>query len=493
MKFEDFVKGLGFIKYPFGDRTAEKEDTEKLFIRPSEYQYLEDAFEKKQTIIINGNRGTGKTIIEDELRRKTAEKRLVCYVDNYETVPLEDNILEFYSLILQQITKELLVFLNSNKSIMRKMKKDQRIFVSFLIQKYGDVIADSQLQNQIEDVQLNKVQKIINKFSSLITRIINYGFTAAANFGNSMLNKTFGNYFPNIQTDEIKEIFPEIRFGVENDFRSIEISYSVLNNALKRVQEIVGHKPIVLFDRFDEDSRIENDSEILSGFVKSLLSDNKLLLNENIQLVIAIWTIAFESLTTVFRKSKHFVFDIKWDHKYLLDVLNQRLRCYSNNDSITWEDIIEDKNEIDDILNLANSNPRDLWDLMDKIIRAQYSINPNTTKLSCDAIKRGKEKFIAAFNFYEYYPKRKNSRKNTNDVYSYIKHLLTLDNTDEFTNEELKQRANTGGSTTNYITQMMTMGLVSKTPKKRIGGAVIYKINDPKVVYAIKNHIEIAV
>ena len=69
--------------------------------------------------------------------------------------------------------------------------------------------------------------------------------------------------------------------------------------------------------------------------------------------------------------------------------------------------------------------------------------------------------------------------------------MLFLDNTEEFTNEELRNAATTGGSVTNYITNMQTIGLVEKTDKKRPGGAVIYKIIDPKVIYAIYNNVEI--
>lgn len=98
---------------------------------------------------------------------------------------------------------------------------------------------------------------------------------------------------------------------------------------------------------------------------------------------------------------------------------------------------------------------------------------------------------IPNFSFYEYYPRRKNARKNTNDIYSYIKYLSSLNNTDEFTNDELRSCANTGGSTTNYITGMMNIGLVKKTDLKRAGGSVIYKIIDPKITYAIYHDIEI--
>ena len=50
--------------------------------------------------------------------------------------------------------------------------------------------------------------------------------------------------------------------------------------------------------------------------------------------------------------------------------------------------------------------------------------------------------------------------------------------------------ANTGGSTTNYITGMMNIGAIEKTPNKR-DGSVLYSIKDPKIIYAIENSIDI--
>lgn len=490
LSFEEYINKMGMKEYPFLDRTAEKENTAILFIEPSDYSKLEATFKKGQSMIINGNRGTGKTIIEDDLKRKVDEGALVAHITNFEQVGMNNNLQDYYSLIMQGLTRELLVFLNSNHKTLRKMNHNQKLFVSFLIKKYGDAITDSALKKDMEKIQLSKFKRLINSVSSPLTKVLNYSATTVTNFGNELLNDRFARYLPDIDGSQVIEIFPEIKFKLEDDFREVFITYAMLDNALETIREITGHKPVVLLDRFDEDSRIENDADILVNFIKDLISDNNLLLNDNVQLVIAVWKIAFEQLSSVFRKSKHFVFEIKWNKKYLLSVFDKRLKTYSRNDDIKWEDMFENPGKIDDILDLANSNPRDLWNLMDNIINAQYENDESKEKITDEAIRIGMDNFVMNFGFYEYYPKRKNSQKNTNDVYSYIKHLGALE-TDEFTNGELKDKANTGGSTTNYITQMMNIGLVSKTAEKRPGGAVIYKINDPKVRYAIVNNISI--
>ena len=491
--FKEFYKNLGFDSYPFRDKTAEKEDTKRLFIKPLDYSMLLDAVNSSQSCIINGDRGTGKTIIVKDLNDRSEENGLVCIITNYETVSLERNIFDYYSLILQEITKSLLIYLLKNRKKLRKLTKEERVLISFLIMKYGDAITNSQLKQQIENIQLSSWQRIVNMFSKPITMILNYGATAVTNFGNQFLNQNFGTYFPEINEKQVKNIFPEIQFKTTNDFKSVEISYTLLCKALETIKEIVGRPPIIFMDKFDEDARIDNDAYILANFTKELLCDNKFLLNANVQIVISMWKIAFRQIETLFRRSKHYVYDISWNRQQLEKVLNQRISVFSKAIKNDFHSLFENATEEDynNIFELCNSNPRDLWDIYDRIFHAQFEIDDNSLKISHEAIEKGLHDFVEKFSFYEYYPKNKNARKNANDIYSYIKHLLTLNNTSEFTNDELRTAAATGGSTSNYITGMISIGLVSKTDIKRPGGAVVYRINDPKVRYAIYNKIEI--
>lgn len=491
MEFEGYYKNMGFEKYPFRDRTAEKEDTRRLFIKPERYSTLLDAFDDKQTCIINGNRGTGKTIIIEDLKAKIGDKCVMAYITNFEHIPLSHNILNYYDLILQEITRSVLIYLKKNMNKLKRLPKDDKILISFLIQKYGEAITDSQLKEQIEDIQLSKWKMVWNFLSKPITKIFNYGSTVVTNFGVQLLTKSFGMYLPSINSEEVINIFPEVKFKAVEDFKSVEISYAAFEMITKRIHDIVGGPVIVFFDKFDEDHRIENDADALSEFLKDLLVDNKLLLNENIQLVIAVWEIAFKVLSKNFRRSKHFVFDIRWSKDYLIQVLNHRLQVYSEDRIQSLESMLDkhDSNK-EQILELANGNPRDLWDILDNIIQAQFDIDKNQGRISLQAMNNGMQTFVSGFNFYEYYPKKKNARKNTNDVYSYITFLLYL-HEDEFTNNEFRDAAGVGGSATNYITNMQKIGLIEKTDRKKAGGSIIYKIIDPKIIYAIHNKIEI--
>ncbi|HBF66360.1 MAG TPA: hypothetical protein DDW34_12275 [Clostridium sp.] len=223
--------------------------------------------------------------------------------------------------------------------------------------------------------------------------------------------------------------------------------------------------PIVILDKLDEDTRLENDAELTSNFIKEIVCDNKLLLNKNIQLFISIWEIPFLHLSSIFRRSKHTVFDIHWNKSELEEVLNRRLSVYSDSKINDYTALFSDevsnglKNQI---FTLSNMNPRDLWGIFNSIFSEQYKIDSKSKTLCSPAIKNGLINFVKDFSFYEYYPKKKNARKSSNDVYSYITHLLKLNGTDEFTEFELREAASTGGSTHNYITSMVNIGLVKK-------------------------------
>lgn len=180
-----------------------------------------------------------------------------------------------------------------------------------------------------------------------------------------------------------------------------------------------------------------------------LLCDTNLLLNSNIQLVISVWKIPFSFLNSVFRRSKHSVYDIIWNTEHLETVLNKRIKHYSDGILKDYR-ILFDENisqfDVDMLFELSNSNPRDLWGILDCIYKKQHQLDAHTSKISPQALTNGLQAFVKTFAFYEYYPRKKDARKNTNDIYSYIQHLLKLDNDAEFTNHELLTAANTGGS-----------------------------------------------
>lgn len=492
--FQEFYQAMGIVKYPFREKTAEKENSEKLFIKPLNYSLLEDMYANGETIIINGNRGTGKTMLLKDLRLKDKSDKIGVFLSKYEGISCEENLNDFYSLILKNIVPQLLSVLILDRKNLKKLSQDNKMLLSLLIYKYGDTLSNSQLMDKLGDVQLTPFKKLCNKVSYPVTAVLNYLSTGITNFGNELLTKHFGPYLPDVDSSTFKNIFPEIKFEIENEFKTVEISYDLLSKSLKLTKEVIGKSVIVYMDRLDEDLRLENDADLISKFIKQILCDSNLLLNSDIQLLISVWKIPFDMLTAVFRRSKHNVYDITWSKEQLEKVLNHRLEVYSNlqvKDYHTLFDSSISQANLDKIFELSNSNPRDLWTIFDRIFIKQHEEDSSNKLITLNAFDKSLRDFISKFEYYEYYPKKKMAQRNTNDIYSYIQHLLKLKDNREFTYAELRDAANTGGSTSNYITGMMNIGLVTKTDKKREGGAVIYLINDPKIIYAIEHEIDI--
>lgn len=250
---------------------------------------------------------------------------------------------------------------------------------------------------------------------------------------------------------------------------------------------------VILLDKIDEDSRFSNDADIISRFVTPLLTDNKLLLNPNLQIVISIWSVPYDLLKGNIRTQKFYCPTLIWKDNDLKRAFNRRIKVFSNpNRNLSFDDYFSNDVTNDDkkmIFILSNHNPRDLWHIFDNLFRTQYLINEDANRIIKEAIELGLYEFVGTFNYYEYYPRKRGSRTDSMDVYKYINHLSKLLE-QEFTANQLNTLAGTGSSTNGYITGMQNIGLVKSTESKR-GAGIVYKITDPKVVYAIEKKIKI--
>ncbi|EET59330.1 hypothetical protein BRYFOR_08644 [Marvinbryantia formatexigens DSM 14469] len=213
---------------------------------------------------------------------------------------------------------------------------------------------------------------------------------------------------------------------------------------------------------------MKNNAETVSKFFLPLLTDNKILENSNIQLIISVWKIPFRRILTEVRTQKHFCPLLSWSMEALEKALSQRLLVFSDGKIVDYKSLFDEsvqKESIDEIFELSNGNPRDLWHILNCIFMKQYEIDSNSDKISENSIRKGIVEFVKGFNFYEYYPRNPKAKSNSIDIYSYIKHLQKL-TTIEFTKNQMNIQANTGSSTNNYVVGMENIGLVVNTGKK---------------------------
>ncbi|MEK8129904.1 hypothetical protein WMW72_18535 [Paenibacillus filicis] len=492
--FKDLYTRFKLIEYPFTVYTTENEKDKlvDLFIQPSDYAPIIESFSHGRTMMLIGNRGTGKTaLLFDLLRKENKATTLVCSIDNFSELDTTGDLKEFYKLILKNLTSQIFLRLAEDRKKINKLNSEERLLLSYLLKNYLENVTKRSLRDKIEQIQSPKLVRGLKKGYNYFRFTLNYGTTAAANIISDTITSHFSKLPPLIQEGKIKEFFPELTTEIDEGFLNLDSTYSLIERFIYIIKKMGFTKIIISLDKLDEDPRFENDAEGISEFIKPVVTDNKLLLNQDIQLIVSIWAVPFSMLRDAVRTQKHYCPEITWNKADLVMALNQRLKTYSNNQISDYKEIFDPKVEetmLNEVFILANSNPRDLWHVFNRIFEAQFEIDPDSSYVTLEAIQQGFKHFVLKFNFYEYYPRKLNARANTMDIYSYVAHLQKLPD-EFFTKNQLNEYAKTGGSTNNYVVAMEKMGLVKKHEQK--SGTVVYKISDPKVIFVIKNGLRI--
>jgi hypothetical protein len=371
----------------------------------------------------------------------------------------------------------------------QKLSKNDRVQLSYYLARYTKQATKGILETRLDEIRTGKWARIGALLYKGTRSLLNVGMNGLVHFLGDIIARSIGAH----STDQKwNEYFPEIAPIIKEDFADAEGSFFAFSRLVLLCKKLGYQRVIFIIDKIDEDSRFGNAAEDISEFIEPLLTDNKLLLDKSFQLVISLWVIPLNMIKSSVRTQKLNCPTINWSSGDLKSVLNKRLSVYSDNNVREIESIFDSSIENDNlekILNLSNRNPRDLWHVMNRIMLAQHKINPDSKFIGNLAIQEGLDTYVKEFNFYEYYPRKSNAKKNSMDIYAYINHLLKLDDAN-FTKNKLNEKAGTGSSTNNYVSAMENMGLVETSGS--IGGSTTYKIRDPKVVYAIKNKIDIA-
>ncbi len=544
MNTENNYISLGFKSSPFSHFTSEKElhFIDDSFYKPHHYSTIFDGI-KSSSVIVIGERGSGKTALSIDLRKKLNSKdSLIVNIDDYSELfksfddeiqeitdrksilieqqdklkegigdeEIEDN--EELSAIISQLQEEIekiddakkiyfqneiLIFLRkkiadsfflrafSDSRSFWKLTKSERTKLSRYYHQDVGSSTKRELAKKIDQIQNNVFKRISVKIYNSSCALLNYGINAAI----SILMEPVTRVFPALPAiDNDREHLKKIEATVDSDFIPAEDKYDDLKDLCDLIKTSGYNNIYIFIDKIDEDARFDNDAEKISEFIKPIASNNKILTSEFFNLALFAWSTPFEFIKSSVRTQKITLRKLEWPIDYLKEVLKKRIISHSStNQYIDIFENLTEKNK-DNIFKLSNGNPRDLWHLLSIAFEEQFSIDAKSL-LTDDAVEKAIVKFITDFNYYEYYPKKSKARKNSMDVNAYIKHLQKLKSI-EFTKSHLNKNAQTGSSTTNYVTAMERMGLIKKTHKKS-NGAVIYTVNDAKVSFAIENNITI--
>ena len=121
--FSQFIQDMGFVEYPFSTYTTENEKgkEDNLFVSPSGYAPIIQSFNQEQSLVLIGDRGTGKTaILLDFERNLDKTSTLLCSIDNFESLRLNFNTVDFYKILIRQLSIQLSQKLATEKYRLKK-------------------------------------------------------------------------------------------------------------------------------------------------------------------------------------------------------------------------------------------------------------------------------------------------------------------------------------------------------------------------------------
>lgn len=493
--FNDFLKNLRLDKNPFAFFTTENElkQSVEIFTPVNDYESILSNFSSDNSLIILGDRGAGKTALLKNLESKIDRKKIISVsITDFSDLPLNFDSKDFYQFLITKISVQLFSSLANEKTRINKLDQEEKILLSYLLQNFVPQISKAYLRDQIKTIQIPWYKLTYKKFEKFIRDIFNYSATAANTLVDDFLSKHFSGLPPITENIKIKEYFPELDINFEENFLDQDISYFLIERILKIIEKLQYSKVIVLIDRIDEDQRFENDAELIANYTKLILTDEKLLLTPKLQIIFTSWTTPFNFIKQYVRTQKHSFTVIDWSNRDLENVINNRLKAFSENKVSNYKelftaDVIDD--DINQILKLANSTPRDLWHIFSNLLRIQYDKDSLSNKIEKNSISFALNRFIKNFNYFEYYPKKTNARSNSMDIFSYIDLLLKLDG-NTFNAKQLKEKNQLQHSTAqSYISSMEKMGLISLSNPD--SGSAQYIIRDPKISYAREKGIKI--
>lgn len=492
--FKEFYTGFGLQEFPFNTFTTEHEMeiAKKIFVSQGEYDPIIDTFKSGRNIIILGERGSGKTaILEDFKRHLSDSNQLAAIIHDYSELSKLTNSKEIYRLIISNFLIELLAKIGNKPRLLRKLDKEDKILLSYLLSEFIPPVSQNLLKDKISKIQLSFLKTGLNWIYNKIRSPLNIGGSVVKNITYQYIMKHFSSLPPLENDNQVQEFFPELKLSVDKDFFSQEISFRLLKKVGSIAHKLGFQKSVILLDRLDEDARFENDAEAIASFITPFLTDNNLMSITEFEIVFFVWSTPFRFIEELVRTQKYYCPSLNWSNADLEKLLNRRLEVYSNEKIRNFRNLFDpsiSSEEINEIFHLANSNPRDIIHIFKILFEEQYRNDPSSKLFKVETLRSSLTKFVLEFNYFEYYPRKSNARANSMDIYSYAAHLLKLDH-QEFSKNQLNIQAGTGSSTNNYVVGMERIGLIENIRQER--GNAIYKIKDPKIVFCQKNGLEL--
>ncbi len=484
----ELYRYLGFNRNPFSTYSAEEESDflSDIYINPKFFNSLKSDITNGHSRFILGARGIGKTALLSQLKHKLElENTFAIIIDNFDDVPTTNNSMEFMRLIIENLIKHYSIELSRNPKRLHKLNKIQKEKLSFIINEFFITLSSTEY-NEIKNK--TNIYRRINFWKQFYNKIfnkpINLIISGCMELASDTVRKSLG--LPDVNKDTFyKNYLPE--FIIEPSERSERVlnnkAYKAILSDFAEIIKASGFVNVVIFfDKIDEYTRLNNNISAVAEFLKSVLKDTTILMDNSYSIVFSIWDAIKPELTNGgVRFDKIKPFDITWTNEDIRLIIEKRINYFSNG-KITLNRLIKDSKIVEDVISLSNHSPRYIFRLLSYIYDCQAEIKNDSDTLEVEAIERGENIYCSNFDWYAIYPTRTIGKGN---IITNINRLLKIGKTKIKTTDYISVYRVSTPTAISYIQIALNYNLIRELPETD-GGAKLYKIIDPVINHLIR-------
>lgn len=478
---------MGFEKNPFSKFSAEDERTylKDIYETPRFYQTLLDELVEGNSRYLLGERGVGKSALMFYLMEDLKNRDIYSVlIDEYDGTPVRNNGYDLLLLVEKNIVTQLGVELLCEKSKIKKLTKDDREKLAFLINVFFKNISKSKVKELYEEISGEKKKNIFKRLCNyFLIKPINTILSGASNVAGVTVSKALG--LPIIDENVVYLQF--VSELVENDGikEYSKMNYRDIKEILRETAVLIGKlgykKLVVFFDKLDEYTKLKSQIDSIVEFIEPITTDTSLIYSPEFGFEFLLWNKLKEKMKErQVRFDKARPIDIDWSKEELKKILSRRLSFFSEH-KVKVEDIFMDSSKIDTVIELANGSPRQLTMLLAKIYEEQSKIDGNVKKFSDEAVKQGMNNFCQNFEYELFYPKL--------TIKDVVNRILKVGKT-EFTIRDLASATKKSIPTaTNWVGTMKNVGFVDEIEGDISGKAKVYRVIEPKIRYMLEEEL----
>lgn len=480
----ELFSNMGFEKNPFSKFSAEDERDylKEIYVTPRFYQTLIEELVEGNSRYLLGERGVGKSALMFYLIEDLKIKGIYpVLIDEYDGTPIKNNGYELLLLVERCIITQLGIELLCNQSKIKRLAKDDREKLAFLINVFFKNISKNKVKELYEEISGEKKKNVFKRLCNyFLIRPINIILSGASNVAGITVSRALG--LPIIDNNVVYIQFISELSENGEDKEYSKMNYKDIKEILREtavlIEKLGYRKLVVFFDKVDEYSKLKSQIDLIVDFIEPITTDTSLIYSQEFGFEFLLWNKLKEKMKEKqVRFDKARPIDIDWSKDELKKILSHRLSFFSDH-KVKVEDVFVDSKKLNKVIELANGSPRQLTMLLARIYDEQSKIDGNVKKFSDDAVKQGMNSFCQNFEYELFYPQMA--------IKDVVNRILKVGKTEFIISDLASATKKSIPTATNWVRTMKNVGFVEEIEGEISGKAKVYKVIEPKIRYMVE-------